>query len=138
MSDFGFKITLPGYDIQNATPEQCVLSSKYASPKIKLNQNPSHFGNNNFTFNYNTTTGTYILFTVNHNIGYIPKHLAMVKWHDGFNNRSEPLPLAQGVDYISSYTTNTQLVVEMSNNSGANYFGKNYIFKYYIFVENGI
>lgn len=34
MADTGLIITLPGYDVDKATPEQCAIHTKYNSPKI--------------------------------------------------------------------------------------------------------
>lgn len=34
MADYGLIVTLPGYDVDNATPEQCAVHTKFNSPKI--------------------------------------------------------------------------------------------------------
>lgn len=44
MSNFGVKISLPGVDVNTASPEQCAVYSKYDTFKIDETATPSHFG----------------------------------------------------------------------------------------------
>lgn len=67
-----FKISLPGYDVKTATPEQCSIHSGYDTLKIKLDSNNPQFGNVLVTFSDNPAANTYTLFTVSYNYGYVP------------------------------------------------------------------
>lgn len=69
----GIKISLPGYDVKTATPEQLALSSDYISPKLLLNQTPAHA--NTFSYTVPTTVtanSTTNILAVNHGYSYTP------------------------------------------------------------------
>lgn len=75
MSDSAvFKVSLPGYDVKTATPEQCSIHSGYNTMKIKLDVNNPQFGNILVTFVDNPAAGTYPIYIINHNYGYIPAY----------------------------------------------------------------
>jgi len=140
MANWGMKISLPGYDAKTATPEQCVLHSEYACPKIKLNQNPPHFGIYQYTFTSNPGVGDTILTTIHHGFNYRPMHLVCIKYVDiNSINRAQPLPAEYDADtLIDSYTTASDLVIVLSRiGTTNNLIGKTWTFKYYIFVEDG-
>jgi hypothetical protein len=66
MSDYGLKISLPGYDVNSALPHQCAIHSSYPALKTKtgLDQGDEtrppgfwHFGTVTINFNNDPTAG---------------------------------------------------------------------------------
>ena len=49
-NDYGIILTLPGFDVDTATPEQCAVHSAYPNPLIKMGAEPKHFGTINVFF----------------------------------------------------------------------------------------
>ena len=72
MSDFGFKVSLPGYDVKSATPEQCSIHSSYDSFKVPVNTQTSQVGNIKFTITKDPGIGTWPITQIHHGYGYIP------------------------------------------------------------------
>lgn len=85
MADYGMKVSLPGVDVTEATPEQCAMHSGYPSPKIIVGESPEHFGlvRVNFTQDPGTDGTTYTLHTINHGLGYKPAVLGTLFLADG-------------------------------------------------------
>ena len=70
MTDYGFKVSQPGYDVKTALDSQLVMTSKYNSHKMGSNL----WGTSSFTLPVapSPTIPEYYTFTVTHNFGYIP------------------------------------------------------------------
>lgn len=137
---YGVKISLAGYDVDTATPEQCALDSNYACPKITLNQSPAHFGIYTKTFSSTPDVGETILTTVNHAFGYKPMHFVLIKFDDGRGTFvAEPLPAQYGASLqIYAFCTTNDLKIAINRDvAGSDPTGETWTFKYYIFVENG-
>jgi len=142
MSDYGMKISLDGFDVKTATPEQCSLHSKYACPKILLNQSPSHFGTYTHTFGSNPANGVTTLKSVVHGFNYKPMHFVLIKYDLSGIERTSPLPGAYGTaNQIYARSTTTTLNIYLQRAPGTaeieDLTGVSWTFKYYIFVENG-
>jgi hypothetical protein len=142
MSDYGIKISLPGFDVDTATPEQCALHSAYACPKVKLNQTPAHFGTYTHTFGSNPADGVTVLKSVVHGLGYKPMHFVLIKDTVGGDTITLPLPGAYGTAnqiYARSTTTTLNISLQRAPGTAAieDLTGVVFVFKYYIFVENG-
>lgn len=76
MTNFGFKVSLPGKDVETATPEECSVHSSYPSPKIKLGTTPAHYGTLGIFFNSDTPAATNtIVHTISHGYDYVPMFL---------------------------------------------------------------
>jgi hypothetical protein len=137
MSDRGIKVSLPGYDVKTATPEQCALHSDYASPKVRLNQNPAHF--NTFTINWTSDPGIgeIELLSIPHGYSYRPACVCFVKGIIGSNVYFEPLPSGTPAAIYEAFTTNTHFKIVWRNFFGYDPTGESYEFKYYIFAESG-
>lgn len=56
IDNFGVKISLPGFDVSTASPEQCSVDTQFDTFKINETANPLHFGQANITFNNNPAT----------------------------------------------------------------------------------
>lgn len=118
MSDYGLKISLPGYDVSTATPEQCSVHSGYTSPKIDTSQgdaldntNPQHYGTVTVTFVNSPPSGTdTVLFTIPHNYGYIPSFLGNATFIDGAVESGGLMPL-----YVTGSTLWFYMKADASN-----------------------
>lgn len=139
MSDYGMKISLDGYDVKTASPEQCAVHSGYACPKIKIGQSPAHFGVYSHTFASTPAVGETVLTTINHGLGYKPMHMVLIKFNDGSADKAMPLPSQYGISLqIYAYCTASNLVIAINRApDGSDPTGQTWVFKYYIFVEQG-
>ena len=138
-SDWGMKISLPGYEAETATPEQCAFHSKYASLKVVLGKDPANFGNYHFqdtiTVPVGGTEGIEI-FTLAHGYSYIPAHICMAKDNDASPSLTGMMPLIFGVSGFYSYCNNTNFVITFFSAPDGDFtFDIN--FKYYIFADDG-
>ena len=86
MNDWGLKISLPGYDVKTATPEQCSVHSSYDSLKVKLDANNPQEGNILVTFKDNPPAGTYNIYTIHHGYNYIPTYYFFFDLRSSSNN----------------------------------------------------
>ena len=146
---YGIKISLEGYDVKTATPEQCSIHSDYPCIKTKMGANPSHFGIYPYTWTSNPPQGTTNILIINHYLGYTPAHLAMAQAPmyygvppvlGGYSGEMLPWYSYGSQDYYDSYCNGTSLVIYFyrgSSLSDYDYTGEQKNFKYYIFVENG-
>lgn len=146
----GIKISLPGYDVKTATPEQLALSSDYISPKLRLQQTPAHANTFSYVVPTTVTPGsTTNILAVNHGYSYTPASLC--HWTGYIDNGPGivsfnicPMILIQApqVD-IRAYCTPTQfrldLVVDAFHPGtiAAPIGGQTASFRYYILAESG-
>lgn len=82
MSDFGFKLALPGIDVNRATPEQCAIHSSYPHPKINKRAANPHRGLVELIFNSTYAVGDTVLYTLDHDYGYTPMNWAVITQTD--------------------------------------------------------
>ena len=74
-SDKMFKVSLVGYNAQEATPEQCAVHSGFDYPKIEEHLE----GYEEVTIPNTVSAGFTVLKTVNHNYGYKPNVLVYIR-----------------------------------------------------------
>lgn len=144
MADYGIKISLPGVDVDLATPEECALHSGYPNLKIKRGADPVHSDILSYTFSSDPNNGTYTLFTKAHGYSYTPNGLVYFIAHD---NNIYGMPLIFGYDMDTDHyqkfyweidTTNLLIKYYVSNKSDASHVSVNgwtEQFKYNIFVD---
>jgi len=136
---YGIKVALPDFGVKDAKPEECSITPEFPCMKIKLKQVPPHFGVFTKTFSSTPATGETALLTINHNLGYKPAHLCLIKYAVSGVSRALPLPAYSGISLaIYAYVSTTQFKIMMNRQvGGTDPNGETWIFKYYIFVENG-
>jgi len=79
MSNYGLKISLPGYDVHTATPEQCSLHSGYSTLKAQTDKTPPHIGTYHVDFTSGITQNhTYTAYTIPHGYDYTPLCLSSI------------------------------------------------------------
>ena len=141
---FGIIVTLPGYDVQTATPEQCAVHSDYPSPKIEENHwgvlGPYTFGSNPGT---STTT---VMYTVPHGYSYVPACFVYANQVGQSSYGILPSTFSQSpiVEQFIAYadTTNLTIAFQVGPPDGLGgvpsaISGLTFQFKYYIFTESG-
>jgi len=144
MSDsWGLKISLPGYSVETATPEQCSIHSSYDSLKVREdNQNPQ-LGNILVTFQDNPAVGTYPVATINHNYGYIPDVYFFFDFQHSSAETTNEVGWFFGLDesgdeYFQVTVTETQVIFQfIVQNNADSLSGEYFAFRYYIFANNG-
>jgi hypothetical protein len=140
VSDFAFKISLPGYDVKTATPEQCAVHSSYPSPKAKLDQTPPHVGLLVVDFTGTVTQGvTHIVYAIDHGYEYTPLTMPSLVF------REHAGQVFSGVGQIGvgatllirARCTASQFIVDVYDNF--NWTGSNAHLEvsFHIFAENG-
>jgi hypothetical protein len=140
MANWGFKIALPGYDVATATPEQCAVHSKYASPKVKIDATPRHYGSVKITFSSNPPNDvTTTLYTVPHGYSYTPFALASGTFADGSSSYDGTLPLEPTATLNAIIETDaTNMYIKIFYNTGwGSIIGNTLTVSYQIFAENG-
>ena len=73
-NDNAFKVSLPGYDVDTATPEQCAIHSGFDYPKIEENLE----GYEAVTLPNSISAGTTDIKVITHNYGYIPNAFVFI------------------------------------------------------------
>src|SRR5688572_9363732 len=73
-----FKLSLPGIDVETASPEECVIHSSYPNPKINKHANPSHRSLISVTFNKTYPSGDTTIYTMAHGYSYTPMVWAVI------------------------------------------------------------
>lgn len=118
-TDNVFRISLLGYDVYSATPEQCAIHSGFDYPKIEEDLE----GYEIITVPSSLPEGTTVLKTVTHNYGYIPNALVYIDtnpYGSGGTN-FEILPYLFFIPVIMWYdmeVTSTQLKMTFENQTG--------------------
>jgi len=161
--NFGVKVSLPGYSVSSASPEQSSLDSIYDTFKLKLNNISALFGLVTFLFNVEPPTPgsgseDINLFKVKHGYNYQPYIIVMNidATFPAFSSMSTALPFVQlngvggtnsGIFSVSgndnsgfrAYADDTFFYIDVHVDSAKtfNFYGKFYTFKYYIFAEDG-
>lgn len=140
MSDYGYKVSLPGYDVKTATPEQCAVHSSYPPLKSKTNQSPAHFATLIVDFTGTVTQAvTHTLHTVTHNLGYIPFTTSSIVFDDGLGATAVGLGYA-GVGStlaINAYSDSTNFYITIYDDANWTSNSASLQVSFYIFAENG-
>lgn len=143
MSNFGLKISLPGFDAVDASPEECSVHSGYACPKIDLNADPAHYGSLVYTFVSNPAIGTTTnLLTIPHKYKYPPANIVHWKYNFGSGDKYGTLRLdldAVGTIYFVGYADSTNFVIDFVKDPSCpadiDVSGKGIVLRYQIWAE---
>lgn len=140
MNEYGLKVSLPGYDVKTATPEQCSIHSSYPPLKSKTNRSNPHFATLVVDFTATITQNlTQTLYAFPHGYGYIPFNFGSIVFTPNVGTNVVGIGFA-GVGAnlaIQAYCTATDFIVDIYDNF--NYTGSNASLQvsYYVFAENG-
>ena len=142
-------ITLPGYDVATATPEQCSIHSDYESIKLATDKSPEHFGTLNYTFTSEPSSGITNIFSIDHGCSYIPMVMAYTFVHSQ-SGGDDIYSMFRLPTYFNWYycafmctSDSTHMKIDFWMEPASLLFpppqptmtGLSYDFKYYIFVE---
>lgn len=140
MSDLGFKVSLPGFDVKTATPEQCSVHSSYPPLKAKTNQPTPHVATLDVDFTAKITqNSTQTVFNFTHGYSYVPVSIASIifRSHDGttvvgLGSAGVGANLA-----ISADCTSSVFRVTIYDNASWTGSAARLRVSYYVFAENG-
>lgn len=142
-----FRVSLPGYDVSTATPEQCALHSGFDYPKIEEHLE----GYEVITMPSSIPEGANTVLTINHNYGYVPSWLVYLDDIDNnMNTEFARLPFTQAMpaDWefrVDSTTTQLKIVFyyvdiwgvgNMTPTDYPNIPGKRFGFKWQVWVND--
>lgn len=139
-SDYGVKISLPGYDVGSATPEQCAVHSSYPPIKAKTGQSSPHIATVKVNFTATVTQGvTHTLYSIPHGYGYVPFTICSITFDDGSATQ------AYGLSYsgigatltILAYCDATNFYITLYDNNNWTNSSATLDVSYTIFAENG-
>lgn len=144
-TDYGIKVSLPGFDVLTATPEQCALHSSYPAPKIELHHAAfTAQATAVYTFSANPAhPSTTNLVTVSHPYSYAP--FATATWFYDFGGGRGPeygsFPLFLNInDTVYAYATTSQFkldLVRLNTPTHPDLTGLAFTYRYTITCENG-
>ena len=78
------KVSLPGFDVKTATPEQCAVTSESPPLKAKIGQSPDHIALLDVTFTARVPQNvTHTIYSIDHGYSYTPLTLANIEFFDG-------------------------------------------------------
>lgn len=134
-------ITLPGYDVATATPEQCSIHSDYPSPKME------EANCNVVTYTFTSEPATDVtLVTKAHGYSYKPAALVWVEAPAAYTINGVIaqfvlpwIPAGSIFDHFESTCDATNLYITYKLVDGGSLLnGATFKFKYYIFAETGL
>lgn len=133
------KVSLPGYDVNEATPEQCSVHSSYPPLKSKTGQTPQHFATLVVDFTATVTQNTtHTLLTVPHGYGYVPFSLSSIIFNDGIQNIVGLGYAGVGVSLsIDAFSDATNFYITIYDNFNWTSNSASLQVSYFIFAENG-
>lgn len=138
--DLGLKISLPGYDVLDATPEQCAVHSSYPPLKAKAEQDPPHFATLIVDFTAQVSQNVnHVVYSIPHGYNYVCSCLASISFRaqDGTVREGVGLVNIGATLSIECYTTEANFRVRVYDNNGWTGPNARLEVSYYVFAEDG-
>lgn len=149
MNNFGIRVSLPGFDVKTANPEQSAIDSKYDTFKVNHHTDSPHSGLLRITFNNNPASGVITnIFSMSHEYSHRPS--LMTHFDTGPNFSAGQIIKGHvrlnppGTAWIECYVTDKELRVDVRGGGGTDFTGAslgNYpsvmTIRYDIFSEDG-
>lgn len=143
-SDFGFKLSLPGYDVKTASPEQCAVHSSYPPLKAKTNQPNPHIAVLEVDFTATVTQNvTHTIYSIEHGYNYVPFSIANIFFDDGLGTTAVGIgnaPSAQGFGgtlSIDAYCTASHFKIDFYDDGNWTSNSASMRISYSVYAENG-
>lgn len=141
--DYGLKISLPGYDVKTATPEQCSIHSSYDSLKVKLDINNPQEGNILVTFQDTPAAGTYEVCAIHHGYEYIPAYYFFFDLRSSSNQLGFEVGNLFPVDalqqaYFQAVVDTENITFNFVTNGNDVMVNEFFAFRFYVFANDGI
>lgn len=133
------KVSLPGYDVRTATPEQCAIHSSYPPLKAKVNEASPHIATLVVDFTGTVTQGvTHTLYSFNHGYGYIPFSLSSIVFNDGAQDVIGLGFAGIGATLaIDAFCTSTEFKITIFDDFNWTSNSASLQVSYYVFAEDG-
>lgn len=133
------KLSMPGYDVSSATPEQCALHSLYPPFKAKIGQSNPHFALLSVDFTGMVTQNvSHTVYSFNHGYGYVPLNFASIIFNDGVQDIVGLGFAGVGATLaIDAYCTASDFIVKVYDDGGWTNSNATLKVSYYVFAENG-
>lgn len=145
MSDFGFKVSLPGVDAQTALHQELIASTILPTWKCDLRSTPKHYGTINFTIASITASQSITIYQIAHGYSYIPSFVTAWSYPAGtgggastnqtFGIGDIDCTLGSGLVYVMK-TDATNFTVTATNNSASTRTSLAGAIRFYIFADN--
>lgn len=133
-----FKVSLPGIDVKNASPEECVVHSDYPSPKINKHAKPTHRGLIRINLNNTYPVGDTVLFAPLHGYDYTPMVWAVIAEAGSANiNVFGFQPYVSGLFQLTVKTDKKKMYVIATAFGAPQAPAVTLLVSFAIFVENG-
>jgi hypothetical protein len=141
------KISLPGKDVNKASPEELAVDSDYDSWKLIVTNTNPYYGEILITFKTNPVAGTYNVLTYTYPFDYVPlyyfyfdiaKSSAAVSTNTGFDTATAfGLDVAFFQQFKVTSTTRGFKFDFINNGFGSPVAGTSYSFRYFVYVNDG-
>lgn len=144
MEDYGIKISLPGFNVYDATPEQCSIHTKYDTLKVNDHASPAHYGVVQATVGTEPANGsTKTIKTFAHGYTHRPS-----VWAHVLDPARTAAPygvtgfyaldaFAESYIKISVTDTDFNIVLRKGTTAPPTLLGRVFTIRYYIFAEDG-
>jgi hypothetical protein len=138
--DIGIKVSLPGYEVKDATPEQCAINSEYDHLRV-LMYNDTEI---EYAPLVDPDYGVWNILTIPHGQNYIPDSICNVEI-SGYSPYITSCPfffgeLGEDIQCIRAFCNDTNFIIEYVREAGGSpghlsIAGSSFPFKYQVFVQ---
>lgn len=142
----GFKISIPGVDVQTAAIKDLVVDSNYPFAKCDLRKSPKNYGLINFLIGSLGTGASITIYQQPHGYNYIPSFLTAWSFPPGTTPSNPSSNTTFGIGdidcslgsglYISMYVDSANLYITATNSGGSPVGGSNGTIRFYIFADD--
>lgn len=146
--DVVLKVSLPGFDVKTATPEQCAIHSNYDTLKLKLDGGNPYFQRISIDFKTSPGISTVNVFAFTHNLPNTPAYYFFASVKDS----SGPLSAEVGNEFDLDVFADRKFQVSRAGNTIKLDFitsfvdgldptpmiGKYYEFRFYCYANDGL
>lgn len=142
------KISLPGFDVKEASPEQLAVDSTFDTLKLPISNSNPYFGEIFVTFAGNPDVGTYPVFSYKHGFDYNPFYYVFLDTSQSANTLLSNSSATTGTQFSPSAGFTQYFMVSqipggfkmdyVVNSITADVTGAFYSFKYFVFVNEGV
>lgn len=146
-NDIVFRVSLPGFDVKDATPEQCAIDGAYDTLKLKLDNGNPYFQRVSIDFVTNPPLGTINVFEFDHDLPNDPAWYFLFDTKDSFG----PATTEYGPDFdldaladhtFHAYRVGNKIKLDFITNNDLDYvanpfIGRFYEFRFYCYANDG-
>lgn len=144
MTDIVLKVSLPGFDVKTASPEECAIHSDYDTLKLKLDNDNPYFQRISVDFNTNPPLGTINIFTFEYDLPNVPAYYFMFDQKDSaggsLSEYGNQFPIDATFDHVFQATrVGNKISFDLiTDATGIDLVGKYYEFRFYCYANDGL